>query len=140
MSVPSIGSHFYEHFSKVGFMIASTKMRIRRMMLPSRIPWQRLLQVADRLVPNGTIWKRTLSTYYDSQSGMHVPLHKDDEVTACCSWNASEWRRSSTNNRLEMLAKGGIGGVLIVPGSPHEEIPGNIYSKVTSMTFPSWSP
>jgi hypothetical protein len=67
---------------------------------------------AHRLVTNtNTRWRR-LSTYYDSQSGMHVAVHKEGEVTAYCSWE-SEWDKS----KLEMLAKRGVAGVLIGPES-----------------------
>jgi hypothetical protein len=91
-----------------------------RMLLKWKASWRQ----ARRLVRTSV---RTLSTYYDSQSGMHVSVHKDNEVTAYCSWTASEWNQLE----LETLAKRGIGGVLVRTWPSH--------SPDAAETIHSWS-
>lgn len=49
------------------------------------------------------------STYYDSQSGKHVPIHNDQEVSAFLSTNEVEW----TPDKLESVARKGVAGLLV---------------------------
>jgi hypothetical protein len=109
------------------------------MLLKSKASWRQ----ARRLVRTSI---RTVSTYYDSQSGMHVSVHKDNEVTAFCSWTASEWEWNHANGNgqlqleLEMLAKRGLGEVLVRAWSSHSpDAAETIHNTLTAMATHSWS-
>lgn len=82
-----------------------------------------------RAVKNGLQQSRYLSTYYDSQSGLHIPMHNEMQISIFLNKSTEETSPSSfipaqlykedvssdMPDKLKALAKQGIHGVLLPP-------------------------